>query len=104
MLLFITSMTSLNKHACLFVAAVDSVVGDRIGVVLTDSILELSVTIGYLGADVHPDKIHQLDLLIREHCVSGLVAMERGNLEAHLHFQMVVRARTTSAHMFGILV
>lgn len=86
-------------------SSVIDLIGEELDdIVLPNSILELSVTIGYLGVDVCLEEINKLDLLIHDHCVAGLVALERGDVENSLHFQMVVHARTKSARAFSILV
>lgn len=97
-------MTLLKRKAQLIVNPIELKADDRQGVSLVDFVLELSIMVGYIVGDIHANEIRNLDLLIREHCVSRLVAMERGNLQSHLHFQMVVRARIASTHTFGILV
>lgn len=58
-------MTSLKRKARLTVNPIELKAADKQGVSLVDSILELSnVTMGYLGGDVHADKIHNLDLSV----------------------------------------
>lgn len=70
---------------------------------LTDDILEMSVTVGYKGADISPLDIHKLDRLLNEHCLSGVVALEREDTKNHLHFQMVCRARGKLGLSFALL-
>lgn len=68
-------------------------------------ILEMFVTIGYLGADVKPEEMDKLHKFFKEVCKCvSLVAMERGEVENHLHFQMIVRAQIASVRSFGGLV
>lgn len=59
---------------------------------LIDSAIEMSIIVGYMGANVHPSKIEIWDRLIKEHCVFGLAVLERGDVQNHLHFQVVVCA------------
>lgn len=69
-----------------------------------DHVLEMSIHVGYLGADVKAVGIDKMHQLLSDECISGLVAMERGEVENHLHFQMVVRARTNSTRSFDFKV
>lgn len=68
---------------------------------LTESVMELSITLGHLCADVHVHQLNLIDTLKLEHCISGIVALVRDEQECHLHMQMVVgmvvRSRTKSA-------
>lgn len=75
-------MASLKRKVGMTSGSFIDLTGDEPNdIVLADSVLEL-----YLGSDIRPNKINKLDLLIREHYVAGLVALERGDVENFLHF------------------
>lgn len=71
---------------------------------LNDDVLDMSLTIGLKGVDVCKTNIEKLNRVLEEHYIAGLVALERGDIENRLHFQMVCRARIKSSLSFGILV
>lgn len=71
---------------------------------ITNNVLNMSVTVGLLGTNVIKSDIEKLEHVLREHCMVGVVALERGDTENRLHFQMVCTTRCKSALSFGIIV
>lgn len=45
-----------------------------------------------------------MEKLLHDHYISGLLSLERGEIECHLHMQMAVRAKTKFARCFWELV
>lgn len=45
-----------------------------------------------------------MKFFLREYYILQLVAIERGDVENHLHLRMIARAMTKSARSFGVLV
>lgn len=64
----------------------------------------MSVTVGLLGENVIKSNIQKLVCLLREHCMAGVVTLEKGDIENRLHFQMVYTACCKSALSFKIIV
>lgn len=69
-----------------------------------DLVLDMSLTVGMLGADVYPSDMEKLNRFLDKHCIVGVIAMERGDTESRLPFQGVLRARTKSSLSFGIII
>ncbi|CAM6109417.1 unnamed protein product [Calypogeia fissa] len=71
---------------------------------LLDLSTRLSITVGYLGADVHERELDFLHKLPVEKCEAGMVALEKGEKENHLHFQTICIAMCKSPGSFGLVV
>lgn len=56
---------------------------------LSNNVLDMSVTMGFRGANIVKSDILKLEWLLWEHCLVGVIAIERGDIENRLHFQMV---------------
>lgn len=79
-------------------------VNDRKEVEMTTTVLELSVTVGYVGADVKKDEIQNLHRLMQDHCLSGVVSLERGDKRTYLISNVFFCARAKSVRSFANLV
>lgn len=70
---------------------------------LNDNVLDMSLRIGLKGADICKTNIEKLNCLLEEHCLAGLVTLEREDTKNQLHFQMVCKACVKYALLVEIL-